>query len=149
MTTHLWFTAGDTGSYEVFCTEYCGVGHSHMRSSVVVMPAAEFQRWYSAVETTGVAAEGIKVLQAKGCLGCHSTDGTRKVGPTFKGLFGRKEKVITGGVKREVTVDEAFIRDYILRPNVDVIDGYPPIMPVIPVTQKELEAIVAYMKAST
>ena len=32
MKTHLWFTANKAGSYDLFCTEYCGAGHSHMRA---------------------------------------------------------------------------------------------------------------------
>ncbi len=146
MKTHLWFNADELGSYELFCTEYCGVGHSHMRSTVVVMPAADFDRWYQAVET-GEAAEALKLLQSKGCLGCHTTDGTKKIGPTFKGLFGKKETVTRQGVKTQVTVDEAFIRNYILNPNVDVVEGYPPIMPKLPVTEKEMDAIVEYLEA--
>ena len=42
MTTHLWFTANEPGTYDIFCTEYCGVGHSHMRSQVVVHEARGF-----------------------------------------------------------------------------------------------------------
>lgn len=146
MKTHLWFQATETGSYQVFCTEYCGQGHSHMRSQVVVMPQADFEKWYSAAEETGTEAQGFNLLKSKGCLGCHTTDGTRKVGPTYKGLFGKTETVTTEGRKRTVTVDAAFIKDYVRNPNVDRIPGYPPIMPKIQVTDQELDKMIAYLK---
>ncbi len=145
MKTHLWFNADELGSYEILCTEYCGVGHSHMLSQVVVMPPGDFNRWYQAVEA-GKAAEALNLLHSKGCLGCHSTEGSKKIGPTFKGLFGKKETVIRQGVKMQVTVDEAFIKNYILNPNVDIIEGYPPIMPKLPVTEKELDVMVDYLE---
>ena len=33
------------GTYEIACAELCGLGHSQMRSVLIVMPAAEFDRW--------------------------------------------------------------------------------------------------------
>jgi cytochrome c oxidase subunit 2 len=146
MKTHLWFQATETGSYEVFCTEYCGQGHSHMRSRIIVLPQADFDKWYQAQEETGAAAEGLRLLKSKGCLGCHSTDGTRKVGPTYKGLFGKTETVLTNGKKQTVTVDAAFIKHYVRDPNVERIPGFQPIMPKIQVTDGELDKIVAYLE---
>ena len=146
MKTYLWFNADEAGTYDIFCTEYCGVGHSHMLSKVIVMPAADYDRWYSSAEAGGLAAEGKKLVQEKGCLGCHSTDGSRQVGPTFKGLFGRVETVVTDAKERQVTIDEEFIEHYIKHPNVDIIKGYPPVMPLVPMTKDELKAIVEYLK---
>jgi cytochrome c oxidase subunit 2 len=146
MKTYLWFNADESGTYDIFCTEYCGVGHSHMLSKVIVMPVAEYEKWYSAAEAGGSAAEGKRLVQEKGCLGCHSTDGSRKVGPTFKGLYGREEEVITDGKEREIRVDDEYIRNYISHPNVDIVKGYPPIMPVIPMTETELKSMVEYLK---
>jgi cytochrome c oxidase subunit 2 len=146
MKTHLWFNADETGSYQIFCTEYCGVGHSHMRSQVIVMPQTDFDRWYQATEETSASARGLKILKNKGCLGCHTLDGSRKVGPSFKGLIGRREVVTAGGQQRTVTVDDAYVRHYILNPNQDVIQGYPPVMPKIPMDKETLDAIVAFLE---
>ena len=104
MKTHLWFTADETGSYDLFCTEYCGLGHSHMRSKVNVVSAENFARWLNTPEGKTPADLGPKILQAKGCLGCHSLDGSAKIGPTFKSLMGRRETVIAAGAEKEVTV---------------------------------------------
>jgi len=146
MKTHLWFTADRTGSYDIYCTEYCGVGHSHMRSKVIVMAPEDFENWRSAAESKALADLGPKLLQTKGCLGCHSLDGSPKVGPTFKGLYGRKETVQTGGGKRLITADEAYIVQSISEPLADIVKGYPPVMPRMSVTDDELRAMVAYLE---
>ncbi|MHB8909799.1 MAG: cytochrome c oxidase subunit II [Syntrophales bacterium] len=146
MTTHLWFTANELGTYDIFCTEYCGEGHSHMRSKLVVMRPEEFTAWERSTPVETAADQGTKLLQSKGCLGCHSLDGTPKVGPTFKGLFGRKETVIIAGGEKDITADGAFIRNHILHPRSAAVKGFPPVMPTIPMTEEELTAIVSYLE---
>jgi cytochrome c oxidase subunit 2 len=146
MKTHLWFKANDTGSYDIFCTEYCGVGHSHMRSKVIVMSDKDFVKWYREVGVPGAAAKGLNLLKEKGCLGCHTIDGTKKVGPTFKGIFGKKVLVMTNGKERELVIDEEYLRRSILKPQADIVKGYPPVMPVINLTDEELNAVIDYLK---
>jgi cytochrome c oxidase subunit 2 len=146
MTTHLWFKAVETGSYQVFCTEYCGRGHSHMRSQVIVLPRAEFDKWYRTAEASGVKAEGLRAMKNLGCLGCHTTDGSPKVGPTFKGLFGTRERVMRKGQAETVTVNADFVEHYIRDPNFVVVPGYSPIMPKLPATDAQIKAIVAYLE---
>jgi cytochrome c oxidase subunit 2 len=51
-----------------------------------------------------------------------------------------------GGQEKEITVDEAFIRQHILDPRVATVKGYPPVMPQVPVTDDELKTIVAYLE---
>ena len=41
----LHFTADEPGVYEVPCSELCGLGHHQMRTTVIVMPAGEFDAW--------------------------------------------------------------------------------------------------------
>lgn len=148
MTTHLWFTADEQGTYDIFCTEYCGVGHSHMRTKLIAMKDSDFEEWYEAKATAAKtpAARGKALLQSKGCLGCHTTDGTRKVGPTYKGLFGSRITVITNGKERTITADDEYIERSISHPQADIVKGYPPVMPTIPLTDEEMEDIIAYMK---
>ncbi|MGE5238607.1 MAG: cytochrome c oxidase subunit II [Chloroflexota bacterium] len=146
MKTHLWFNARELGSYDIFCTEYCGLGHSHMRSKVIVVSDHDFDKWYTAAEVTGPGEKGLAILKEKGCLGCHSTDGSRKVGPTLKGILGHKVRVLTGGEEHDVTADEAYIKRSILHPEADVVKGYPPIMPTISLTAEELQTLTDYLK---
>jgi cytochrome c oxidase subunit 2 len=166
METHLWFLPDQLGSYDLFCTEYCGVGHSDMITKVEVMPQKDFEAWYSqgtntsdtgvkkaaaGRETRAVPAshEGAKLIQVKGCVACHSTDGTPKIGPTLKGVFGKKETVIRDGKEREITVDEPFIKQTLLHPELDRVKGFPPIMPSQQgqLTDKEIHEIIEYLKS--
>jgi len=150
----------------LFCTEYCGVGHSSMITKVEVMNEKDFDSWYRGKEETGMEItpkpgaigvikreeshhpDGSALINAKGCLACHTTDGTSKIGPTFKGVFGRKETVVRDGKEREITVDEAFIKQSILQPEIDRVKGFPPIMPSQKgfLTDVEVDAIIEYLK---
>ena len=141
MQTYLWFIAKEQGKFDIFCTEYCGLGHSGMVSKVIVMPQKDFDAWY-----TPVTAGGKKFLEEKGCLGCHTTDGTRKIGPTFKGLYESVVTVLTSGKERTLEADEDYLLRSIKEPKTDVVKGYPDIMPTIPVTPEELDAIVEYLE---
>ncbi|MCX6272874.1 MAG: cytochrome c oxidase subunit II [Bacteroidetes bacterium] len=130
----LWFISDKPGSYEMFCTEYCGLRHSYMNALVVVMPDNEFNKWYNDTtgRTTGADGKpgntkgqaGAMLIQSKGCIACHSVDGSRVVGPSFKGIFGEKVTVITAGAERTITVDEDYIRRSVLEPSADVVKGY-------------------------
>jgi cytochrome c oxidase subunit 2 len=121
-----------------------------MLTKIVVLQEEEFTKWYQGKKQE-VALKGpslgSKLYQEKGCFACHSTDGTPRVGPSFKGLFGKTERVLTGGKARSVVVDEAFIRKYILEPNVEVVEGFQPIMPKISLSEDELNALVEYIKS--
>ena len=148
MKTHLWFIADRPGTYDIFCTEYCGVGHSHMRAKLVVMPAAEFDRWYrqTAAAPKTALAEGLALLQSKGCLGCHNLTSQAKVGPGLKGIYGKKVPVTAGGREQVMTVDEKYLEFMITTPGVWVVKGFPPIMPKIPLTKEQTEEIIEYIK---
>ena len=161
----VWFSAVDTGSYDIFCAEYCGLRHSYMLSKVIVMPEAKFNQW---VETdvepiaelpqegeseeerlARVIAVGERLSQVKGCVACHTTDGNVLIGPSFKGLFGETTKVVTDGQTREVVVDEAYIRRSILDPSADLVEGFQPLMPSQKglMSDEEIDAIIEYIKA--
>jgi cytochrome c oxidase subunit II len=149
METYLWFQATQTGTFDVMCSQYCGLEHSHMLTKIVVLPEEEFNTWYQGKQTEVTAkgpSPGFKLYQEKGCVGCHSTDGSPRVGPTFKGLIGKRETVVRDGKERIVAVDDAFVRNYISNPNVDVVKGYPPIMPHVPLTDAQLDAIIKWLE---
>jgi len=169
METHLWFLPDQLGSYDLFCTEYCGVEHSAMITKVEVMTEQDFNAWYQGVEkkpqpkekpsaikaekerkpAESPAHEGAELIQLKGCTACHTTDGTPKVGPTFKGVFGKKETVIRDGKELEIIVDEAFIKQTLLHPEIDRVKGFPPIMPSQQgqLTDSQIKAIIEYIKS--
>ena len=81
---------------------------------------------------------------ALGCVSCHSVDGARSEGPTWKGLYGSQVTLADGST---VTVDEAYIRRAILDPQADVAPGYSMAMPTIDVSDAQLERLVAYIRS--
>jgi len=145
METYLSFIPDEIGSFDIFCTEFCGLGHSGMVSKVVVMEEKDFESWYTAVLAAS-KDKGRQVLEGKGCLGCHSTDGTAKIGPTFKGLYDSKVTVLTNGQERTIEADEDYLRRSIKDPKADLVKGYPGIMPVLPLTPEELDMAVEYIE---
>lgn len=88
----------------------------------------------------------MKLLLAKGCLGCHTMDGTSREAPTLKGLYNRRVAVLEKGKEKEIIADEAYLKTMILHPGIYVVKGYPAIMPAIPMTPEELRTIVDYLK---
>ena len=149
MTTYLWFQSTQLGTFDVLCSQYCGLEHSHMLSKIVVLPEEEFTRWYQSKKPE-VALKGpslgSKLYQEKGCFACHTTDGTPRVGPTFKGLFGKTVAVSTVGKERKLAADEAYIRRSISDPNADIVAGFPPVMPPLKLTDEEINALVEFIK---
>ncbi len=127
----MWFIPEREGIYEVFCAEYCGLKHSYMYSNVKVMSDNAFQSWMTdttqqvasaQAETPG--ATGKKIMQNIGCFACHTVDGTKLVGPSFKGIWGEEQTVVTGGQTRKVKVDEEYVKRSIYDPNADVVEGF-------------------------
>jgi cytochrome c oxidase subunit II len=128
----MWFEATKVGNYSLFCTEYCGLQHSYMLTEVVVMEPEDFWTWYS--DTTGVAVVveeganlallGRQIVESKGCLACHSLDGSTIIGPTFKGVWGTNVPVITQGQEREVLFDYDYLKRSIYEPDYDIHKGY-------------------------
>ena len=161
-TNTTWFQATKLGSYDIECTVICGVDHSLMLSKVVVVPEDEFKAWYFGGEDApepgkslraaeahpdlGSLPQGLAVLTAKGCTTCHSIDGKPKVGPTLKALYGREQQILVAGNYRTITVDDAFLRRSITNPSGQVVRGYPPSMPQVPLTDQELNEVVRYIK---
>ncbi len=146
--TSLWIQPLKEGKYDIFCTQYCGTGHSEMRATLVVMGEKDYQQWLAGEakeKAEPLSEQGEKIVEKSGCLSCHTTDGTAKVGPTFKGLFGSIQHFTDG---TSAVADENYIRNYIQTPNVKVVKGFPPIMPSFKGILKddEITAVIAYLK---
>jgi cytochrome c553 len=73
----------------------------------------------------GVAL-GKRLFETKGCAGCHTTDGTPRVGPTLAHDFGTRVALADGS---SIVVDEVYIRESLLSPQAKARPGYPPSMP--------------------
>ncbi|MCK4509857.1 MAG: cytochrome c oxidase subunit II [Desulfuromonadales bacterium] len=130
METYVWFVAEEPGSYDLFCAEYCGVAHSSMITTVEAIPPAEFAGWLE--EKLAVVDAGQTLADENGCLGCHSTDGTSKVGPSFKGLMGSERTIIKGEQQEKVLADNDYLIRAIREPSAEIVEGYPAVMPPYP-----------------
>jgi cytochrome c oxidase subunit 2 len=162
--SRFWFTPTVAGRYEALCAQLCGVGHPNMRGYVVVEDPANYQAWHAAQPTfaksqaktpevpAGAAAaggdarvqQGRALADAKGCAACHTVDGSPRVGPTWKGLYGKTETMADGSTAQ---VDEAYLRSFVRDPQARQVKGFPPVMPKIELSDEELAALVAYIQS--
>lgn len=147
--TSVWFEAMEPGNSVIFCTEYCGQSHSDMLATIFVHEEAEYFAWLEASmkipDGVTPAEYGKSMFVKAGCNACHSLDGSRLVGPSFKGVYGRTENLADGS---SVQVDEAYIRQSILEPNSQIVSGYQPVMPSYKSSLKDfqIDALIEYMK---
>lgn len=167
---HLWFQAdeptGHARFHHLFCAEFCGNGHSNMNRKVFVLARPEFDAWL-AKEATWIDEIPDDELYFKAgpklfarCQTCHSLDGTRLTGPSWKGLFDRinggTDKFTDGksyrdliGPGKEFATPEDYIRASILDPGAHVVDTYSPTgMPTFKgqLSDKAIDALIGMMK---
>jgi len=148
MTTTLWFRTKDPGTFDVMCSQYCGVGHSSMHTTITVLPQAEFDKWYASGKTPEAGEEGRQVFTTYGCSGCHSLEGAARVGPPLDKTYGAKITVKTQEGEKTITADEQYLRNKILDPGAEVLKGYQPIMPSFQgkIPDKELDALIKFLE---
>ena len=151
--TQLWFTPTKVGTFDLFCAEYCGTGHSKMLAKIQVLSPEAYDIWENGAQIEeGPAVSGLtpaelgeRIYNEKGCNACHSTDGSVVLGPTFKGLVGRTGENADGST---FTSDENYIRQSILEPQAQIVKGFQPVMPSFKgiLTDDDISALIAYMK---
>jgi len=147
----MWFEAYEEGSYDILCAEYCGERHSFMLSTVEVVSEQEYEEWYGE-DLSGVSPidAGLSVLTANGCVACHSLDGKRLVGPSFKGLYGAdRDIILPDGSKKTMVADDEYIKRAIYDPNSEVVDTYPKVMISYEKTinEEQMKQIIAYLES--
>ena len=95
-------------------------------------------------ELSGAAARGEQLAEDTGCTTCHSTDGAKKTGPTWRGVWGSEVELTDG---RTVTADRAYAERSLREPGADVVEGSAPIMPELELEEDEIDDLVAYVEA--
>ncbi len=146
----IWFEATQTGEYNLFCTEFCGKGHSEMIGKVNVVTEEEYENWLleNADPSEGLTMEefGAKLYKSKACVTCHTIDGTASQGPSLLGIYGKNEQLTDGS---SVLVDENYLRESFLNPAAKIVKGYQPVMPPYQglLNDKEVDALIAYIKS--
>ncbi len=136
---------GDRMVYDIYCTEYCGKDHSAMIGKAIVLKEDAFKNQLAVIEKEAgdISPEKGEALYAANCKACHSTDGSRIVGPSFQGLWGAERSMADGTA---VVADENYIRNSILNPNAQIVEGYPAAMPAQGLSEPQIQSVIAYMK---
>ncbi len=144
--TETWFNATKTGTYHLFCTQFCGTEHSRMIGEIVVMPKDEFSKWlHEQPQSADISKEGAALFASLGCASCH--EGKSRVhAPQLAGVYGKPVHLRDG---RVLTADDAYIRDTILEPGKHVVAGYEPLMPSFDglVGDDEILRLTAYIRS--
>jgi cytochrome c oxidase subunit 2 len=143
--TSVWFRATQTGTYRLFCDQYCGTLHSGMVGEVVVMNAADYQDWIANRGEGSLGQTGDKIFQQLGCNTCHRADSEAR-GPNLAGLFGNPVKLKDGSM---VLADEGYIRESIVNPQAKIVAGFDNIMPTFQgqINEDDMLALVYYIKS--
>jgi len=92
---------------------------------------------------------GRRLAEQLGCLTCHTTDGSKGVGPTWKGLLGAEVTLNDG---RRFARDRAYLRRAILDPDAEIEAGYEKgvmsgATPGKKLTDSEVEALVLFLES--
>jgi cytochrome c oxidase subunit 2 len=140
-----WYHPTTPGRYHLFCNQYCGTGHADMVGRVVVMRAGEYENWLRDRAEGSAVLEGRKLFLKHQCISCHRTDADARA-PVLEGLYGRRVALKGGGA---VVADAAYIRESILYPPRQVVEGWEPIMPTFQgqVTEEEVLLLIAYIRS--
>jgi cytochrome c oxidase subunit 2 len=146
--TTYWFKANRTGTFHLFCGQYCGVEHSKMVGRIVVMEPRAYEAWLAGEKTgpgAGGVATGDELFVAKSCNTCHRPDSSARA-PVLNGVFGTQVSLNDG---TKAVVNDDYIRESILNPAAKVVNGYQPVMPTFKgqVTEEELIQLVKYVKS--
>ena len=144
--TSLWFQPTETGTFHLFCAQYCGTSHSQMIGWVYVMEPKDYADWLATGEKTeSMAQQGSRLFTQFGCDSCHLSDGTGR-GPSLAGLYGKPEQLADGETR---VADESLIRQAILVPNSVHVAGRQAIMPTYQgqLNEEQMLQLIAYVKS--
>jgi cytochrome c oxidase subunit II len=142
----LWFEATVTGTYPLFCAEFCGTDHSQMGGRIVVTAPAAYERWLAARgPSSTMAQQGEALFRQLGCSGCHGANSTVRA-PPLEGLYGRPVPLQGGGT---VIADDQYIRDSILLPKSQIAAGYAAVMPSFAgqIEEEDVLKLTAYLRS--
>ncbi len=142
---HTWFQATKPGHYHLYCAQYCGTNHAGMIGEVIVMEQADYDAWLDSNAEGSLALKGRKLFLKLQCVTCHSAD-SRARAPVLENLFGRT--VHLRGGKTDIA-KERYIRDSILNPEAEIVEGWEPIMPTFKgeVSDDEMIQLIEYIKS--
>ena len=157
----MWFRADESGEFYGQCAEFCGTAHAQMRFRVFAQPQDEFDAWVEGIraepgEVTGLAAQGEELFSMKGfdgtlkgesvtlqrCAICHTVEGQSikgDVGPNLTHIASRS--TLAAGI---IDNNEENLRNWLRNPD-EIKPGVA--MPVLNLTEEEIDALVAYLQS--
>jgi len=145
----IWVTATTLGTFDLFCTQYCGQDHSSMRAKVEVDPPDKFVAWVNSLGGGKLppVQRGHYLWMTRGCSTCHSVDGSATgKAPTWKDVYGSQIVTMKDGT---LLADEDYLHDVITHPNIHPLPGFQPLMPPTEglLNEKDVSDIIAYLKS--
>jgi cytochrome c oxidase subunit 2 len=90
-----------------------------------------------------LATRGLDVARQYGCVACHTLDGTVGIGPSWLGMYGKTETMVDGST---VVVDDAYIIESIVRPDLKQVQGYENLMVRYFLAQEDIDALVEFTR---
>jgi cytochrome c oxidase subunit 2 len=143
--TSVWFEPTVPGDYHLFCSQYCGTNHAGMIGTVHVMKPADYQDWANRNAEGSLAKEGQKVFLKYRCLSCHSADEHARA-PVLEDLYMATVRLRNAP---PVVADERYIRDSIVDPGKEIVEGWDNIMPTFKgqVSEEEIVELIAFIKS--
>ena len=120
--TYVWAKPIKTGTFRLYCSEYCGESHSGMKSIVVVHETEAERKEATNYDWKGNSPRdnGERLFNMQ-CAGCHNPTDVKKTGPGLGGIWGKNETLDDGS---SVLVDDNYFRESILEPNAKIVSGY-------------------------
>lgn len=173
MYTSVWFEATVPGRHQVFCSQYCGTSHSGMLAEVYALNDDQWKNWLKGKEIVGIPLAGAEqtpeeaaqakagvsgkvkqvslsdrgkeLFETRSCNTCHTITGEKKIGPSFKGLYGSTVELSDG---KTVLADDNYIHESIVEPQAKIVKGFGPVMPTFRgvLNEQEINAVIAYIK---
>lgn len=141
-----WFKATQLGSFHIFCSKLCGMGHADMGGWVTVMTPTDYAQWLNAGGAqASLVARGERLYRSLGCSGCHGENALVRA-PSLAGLYGHPVPLDTGEI---VTADDHYLHDSILLPQKQIVASYGPIMPSYEgqIGEEEVFQLIQYIKS--
>jgi len=109
-----------------------------------------FDKWYQDISGPDLTLPpielGQKSYQMRGCTQCHTIDGSKLVGPSFKGFATRVHRLKDGTT---VEPTDEYVKESVLDPQAKVVEGFEPVMPSFRgrLSDVEIAGLAAYVKS--
>ena len=99
----IWLQADREGTFQGFCSEYCGASHAWMKIRVIAQKEQDFTQWQKHMSSPAVAPisfaakRGLELFEQRTCMNCHQIAGvtspqigSAQIGPDLTHLGSRK-----------------------------------------------------------